>query len=78
VAPEPAVADEVAGIVIDSSAAAVSATVLEVIPLKVAVMLVEPLASTAVASPVVLRVATSGIDEFHVAVAVRSWVLESE
>ena len=69
-----------AEIEIDSSAAAVavSTTVLEVIPLRVAVMLVEPLAATAVARPVVLMVATAGDDEFQVAVAVRSAVLPSE
>ena len=60
--------------VIDSSAAAVavSTTVLEVIPLEVAEMLVEPLAATAVARPVALMVATAGADEFQVTLPVRS------
>ena len=60
--------------VMDSSAApvAVRTTLLEVIPFWEAVMLVEPLAATAVARPVALMVATAGIDEFQVAVAVRS------
>jgi hypothetical protein len=67
-------------IVIDSSAAAVavSTTVFELIPFWEAVMLLEPLAATAVASPAVLMVATAGAEEFQVVVAVRSWVLESE
>ena len=60
--------------VIDSSAAAVavSTTGFEVIPFWEAVMLVAPLAATAVARPVALMVATAGADEFQVAVAVRS------
>ena len=61
-----------------TAALAVSTTVLEVIPLRVAVMLVEPVAATAVARPVVLMVATAGDDEFQVALAVRSAVLPSE
>ena len=67
-------------IVIDSSAAAVAVrpTVFEVIPFREAVMLLEPLAATAVARPVALMVATAGIEEFQVAVAVRSAVLKSE
>ena len=67
-------------IVIDSSAAAVavSATAFEVIPFWEAVMLVEPLPATAVARPVALMVATAGIEEFQVTLAVRSAVLKSE
>ena len=63
-----------AEIVIDSSAAAVavSTTAFEVIPFWEAVMLVVPLAATAVARPVALMVATAGIEEFQVAVVVRS------
>ena len=65
---------------IDSSAAAVavSTTVFEVIPFWEAVMLVAPLPATAVVSPVVLMVATAGIEEFQVTLAVRSVVLKSE
>ena len=65
--------------VIDSSAAAVavSTTVLEVIPLKVAEMLVEPLPATAIASPVALMVATAGADELQVTVLVTSALLPS-
>ena len=62
----------------NTAAVAVSTTVLEVIPLKVAEMLVEPLAATAVARPLALMVATAGADEFQVAVLVRSCVLKSE
>ena len=63
-----------AEIVIDSSVAAVavSTTAFEVIPFWEAVMLVEPLAATAVARPVALMVATAGIEEFQVTLAVRS------
>ena len=62
----------------NTAAVAVSTTVFEVIPFWEVVMLVEPLAAMAVARPVVLMVATAGAEEFQVAVAVRSWVLESE
>ena len=67
-------------IVIDSSAAAVavSTTAFEVIPFWEAEMLVAPLAAAAVARPVALMVATVGIEEFQVTLAVRSVVLKSE
>ena len=56
----------------NTAAVAVSTTAFEVIPFWEAVRLVEPLAATAVASPVALMVATAGAEEFQVAVAVRS------
>jgi hypothetical protein len=65
-------------IVIDCSVAVltVSAIVFDVIPLCVAVMLVEPTAFP-VASPVLLMVADKVLDEAHVAEGVRLWVVPS-
>ena len=53
-------------------AVAVSTTMFEVIPFREAVILVEPLAATAVARPVALMVATAGVEECQVELAVRS------
>jgi len=65
-------------IVMDCNVAAVTAraNALEEIPFWVAVMLLEPVAAP-VAKPVALMLTLAGLEEAHVAVLVRFWVLPS-
>ena len=73
-----AIEELLALIVIDCNVAAVTvkAKVLDVIPLCVAVMLLDPIA-TPVARPRALMLTVAGLEEAHVAVLVRFWVLPS-
>lgn len=73
-----AIAELAALTLIDCSVAAVtvSAKLLEVIPLCVAVMLLDP-AADPVARPVALMLTTVGLDEVHVTEFVRSCVVPS-